>query len=172
MNKPYIIFFTALFFTLFSCSSDDDSQQEESPEGLSDEVIAELLANHNTYRSDVGISDLTWSDELEESAQAWADQLGENCQFGHSGGEFGENIWFGTAGAFEPSEVVNAWGSEIADYNYEDNTCTEGKDCGHYTQIVWANTTEVGCGTVTCNGLDIWVCQYNPPGNFIGEKPY
>ncbi|MEP2025583.1 CAP domain-containing protein, partial [Reichenbachiella sp.] len=95
-----------------------------------------------------------------------------NCEFKHSGGEYGENIWAGTEGAFEPTDVVNSWGSEITDYNYESNTCATDKDCGHYTQIVWKNTTQVGCGVATCDGLDIWVCQYDPPGNFIGEQPY
>lgn len=172
MNKSYILFFFALTLIFTSCGSDDDNGGEETSEGIADEVIAEILTAHNAYRSDVGISDLTWSDELEASAQAWADQLGQDCQLVHSGGEFGENIWIGTTNAFTPTDVVDAWGGEIDDYNYEDNSCTEGKDCGHYTQIVWKNTTEVGCGTVTCDGFDIWVCQYDPPGNFIGEKPY
>jgi len=55
--------------------------------------------------------------------------------------------------------------------------------CGHYTQVVWAETTSVGCGYAICNGRDLvpsWtgdnagylVCQYSPPGNFVNRAPY
>lgn len=168
----YSAYLTLTFFLMWSCGSDEDNNSKEEDTGLENTVVQELLIAHNAYRSDVGIGNLTWSDDLEASAQEWADQLSVNCDFEHSGGEFGENIWAGTTGAFSATDVVDSWGSELADYTYEDNSCAEGKDCGHYTQIVWANTTEVGCGVATCNGLDVWVCQYNPPGNFIGQKPY
>ncbi|MEP2275091.1 MAG: pathogenesis-related family 1 protein [Reichenbachiella sp.] len=164
-------FIIILCHLLFGCGSDDDTN-EELNNTLEDAVIQEILVAHNSYRSDVGISNITWSEEIATSAQAWADELASNCEFKHSGGEYGENIWAGTEGAFEPTDVVNSWGSEITDYNYESNTCATDKDCGHYTQIVWKNTTQVGCGVATCDGLDIWVCQYDPPGNFIGEQPY
>ena len=66
--------------------------------------------------------------------------------------------------------MVESWGSEIEFYNEANNTCDDV--CGHYTQIVWSNSTEVGCGMVTCDGFDIWVCQYNPAGNVVGQRPY
>jgi PadR family transcriptional regulator len=44
--------------------------------------------------------------------------------------------------------------------------------CGHYTQIVWSNTREVGCGVARDSNREVWVCNYNPPGNWIGERPY
>ena len=48
--------------------------------------------------------------------------------------------------------------------------------CGHYTQIVWKNTERIGCGKATSrqNGLFTvyWVCQYDPSGNYVGQKPY
>ncbi|MEM6522020.1 MAG: CAP domain-containing protein, partial [Cyanobacteria bacterium P01_C01_bin.70] len=42
--------------------------------------------------------------------------------------------------------VVAAWVAEKADYDYASNSCASGKVCGHYTQIVWRETTAVGCG--------------------------
>lgn len=171
--KNISIFFVILcILFISSCGSDSDDPVEEEPTGLEETIITELLATHNTYRTAVGIGDLTWSGELEKSAQEWANQLASTCDFKHSDSEFGENIWLGTSGAFQPMEVVDSWGSEIENYTYDDNTCAEGEVCGHYTQIVWSNTTEVGCGVASCDGFDIWVCQYNPPGNFIGQKPY
>ena len=67
--------------------------------------------------------------------------------------------------------LANTWGEEIQFYDEASNECVGG-GCGHYTQIVWSNSTELGCGTVTCDGVDIWVCQYNPAGNVSGERPY
>ena len=169
MKHFSIVFF--LSFSLFGCSSDDNDGGNTLP-AFEEATIQEILDAHNEYRSDVGIAGISWSEEVATSAQAWADELAKDCDFKHSGGDFGENIWAGTEGAYSPTNVVDSWGGEIVDYDYESNTCAADKDCGHYTQIVWKNTTKVGCGVATCGGLDIWVCQYDPPGNFIGEKPY
>jgi len=69
--------------------------------------------------------------------------------------------------------LVQRWAAERADYDYAAGVCRVGKVCGHWTQVVWNNTRELGCGVAVCpdNG-QIWVCHYNPPGNFIGERPY
>ena len=74
----------------------------------------------------------------------------------------------------DPAVVVEAWESEVADYDYESNSCVPGKMCGHYTQIVWADTERVGCAFRTCSedGSQVWVCNYYPAGNIVGEKPY
>jgi hypothetical protein len=72
-------------------------------------------------------------------------------------------------------EVVESWASEARWYDYESNTCRapEDESCGHYTQIVWADTTRAGCGMTVCDGKgQIWVCDYEPAGNVIGRRPY
>ena len=67
--------------------------------------------------------------------------------------------------------VVDSWGSEMKNYDYAGNSC-HGV-CGHYTQVVWKSTTEVGCGTAVCgNKAQIWVCRYAPSGNMAGQRPY
>ncbi len=43
---------------------------------------------------------------------------------------------------------------------------------GHYTQLVWRGTRDVGCAKVFCSGYMIVVCNYNPPGNVLGLRPY
>jgi len=84
---------------------------------------------------------------------------------------------------YTPGQVVGAWFAEQACYSYSSNTCNArcamslpvpSASCGHYTAVVWRNTTSVGCGVANCgDGLrSIWVCQYSPPGNVVGQRPY
>ncbi|MFL5445126.1 MAG: CAP domain-containing protein, partial [Myxococcales bacterium] len=99
-------------------------------------------------------------------------------------GQRGENIAASApAGRWAPADVVAAWASEAADYDYAANTCAEGKQCGHYTQLVWRATTRAGCAHKLCTvnwpfapappgSWDFWVCDYEPPGNFVGQRPY
>lgn len=173
-NLIYVFLPLVLLFT--GCeegTEDPDNNNETENTALSQDVINEFLEAHNRYRSEVGVGHISWSEEVAESAQAWADELSRTCSFEHSNNEqYGENLWAGTAGAFTVADVVDAWGGEKAYYDYESNTCESGEVCGHYTQVVWANSTEVGCGMVTCEGLEYWVCQYAPPGNVVGERPY
>ena len=65
-----------------------------------------------------------------------------------------------------PTQVVDEWGAESADYNARLDTCAPGRQCGHYTQLVWASTEDVGCGMAVCPSRgQVWVCNYRPRGN-------
>ncbi|MDH5608729.1 MAG: CAP domain-containing protein [Cyclobacteriaceae bacterium] len=162
----YLSLAITLYF-LFSCPIEPTSSV------ATPEEIAVLLERHNFWRKEVGVPPLEWSDELANSANKWAVSLkNDNCGFYHSKTEYGENLWSGTSGAFPVSEVVDSWADEQKDYNYEKNKCKTGKMCGHYTQVVWKNTQKVGCAKVNCKGMTTWVCQYDPPGNWVGKKPY
>lgn len=133
-------------------------------------AISELLSRHNYWREQVGVGTLTWSSEVAAYAQEWADHLqSQDCSLEHRTDRlYGENL----AGGYGMSaqEVVDMWASEKANYDYESNTCNGV--CGHYTQVVWRGTTQIGCGMATCGGKEVWVCNYNPAGNYIGMKPY
>jgi pathogenesis-related protein 1 len=99
-------------------------------------------------------------------------------------GKYGENLYWGSAlnwsdGRKElqkvsPAQVVDSWGSEKLNYDYANNSCRPGKICGHYTQMVWRTTTTVGCARAVCEDTQqqVWVCQYQPAGNIVGNKPY
>jgi hypothetical protein len=136
----------------------------------------QILADHNKYRQEVGTPGLKWSTSLASSAQNWANQLAATGQFKHSNSGNGENLWAGTAGAFTQTKMIDSWGSEKKNFIYGTfpNVSKTGKwqDVGHYTQIIWRNTTEVGCGLARGQGRDYFVCQYKPAGNVIGQKPY
>ncbi len=142
-------------------------QNEASPGGS---IAKQMLAAHNSYRAKIGSPPLAWSDKLATRAQQWAKTLIERGRFEHQHGQFGENLFEISGGHASPSSVVAAWMSEEANYNRETNSCT-GR-CGHYTQVIWHSTKLVGCGVAQDEKREIWVCDYDPPGNIVGERPY
>ena len=136
--------------------------------------IAEILAAHNAYRTSLGLTPLRWSDQLESKAQDWADHLAEIGQLVHNG--YGQNLAMAEAGTQSLTQLVDLWGSEQAYFtngNFPDiSTTGNWEDVGHYSQMVWRATAEVGCGFAEANGNDVLVCDYNPPGNVMGERAY
>lgn len=140
---------------------------------LSEEEQAQIVKEHNKWRSQVNVADIAWSDELAIEAQKWANHLVKSgCRGVHSNTTNGENIYWSSAES-TPKEVVDDWASEIEYYKGGKINSSKIMKYGHYTQVVWYNTTEVGCGRAKCkNGSEIWVCTYAPSGNYIGEKPY
>ncbi|MDY7230138.1 CAP domain-containing protein [Hyalangium rubrum] len=152
---------------------------EQSP------LARDMLAAHNQVRATASpapvpaLAPLAWSVNAATTAQAWADQ----CKFEHNSkrGNLGENIAAATQGGLSNTGVVTNWAAEAASYDYGLNACAPGKQCGHYTQIVWRNTTHVGCAMKLCDKnspfqgftrWEFWVCNYSPPGNFVGQRPY
>ena len=130
-----------------------------------------MLAAHNEVRERVNVPPLAWSRHLAEYAQDWADRLLREGKFQHrSNPVYGENIFEISGGPASPGEVVAAWASEVRGYNYRANKC-RGM-CGHYTQLIWSRTREVGCAAAGAGRREVWVCNYDPPGNWIGQRPY
>lgn len=138
----------------------------------------ELLAAHNKYRHEVGVPPLKWSDTLAATAQSWADHLANEVRaLKHSGAlATGENLAMWTTRQASLTKLVDLWGAEKAyfiDTTFPHVSRTRHwKSVAHYTQIVWRNTTEVGCGLATGGGIDYLVCHYSPQGNFKGQKVY
>lgn len=134
---------------------------------------AQLLSAHNAARSQVGVQALVWSDEVAAIARRWAGELAANgCGLQHNPAKpYGENLYW-TSAAKNGTEVTAAWTAESSDYDAKNHTCAEGQVCGHYTQVVWGNTTKLGCGMATCGSTQVWVCNYDPPGNYLGQNPF
>jgi hypothetical protein len=140
-----------------------------------------FLDHHNKVRAEVGVDKLSWSSSLSNYAQSWANQLADKkCKIKHSecrdetGTVLGENIFWGSSSAvYGTLDASKSWYEEKADYNGARIGETRGKMVGHYTQMVWSSTREVGAGVAHCpSGAIIVVASYHPAGNMVGSVPY
>ena len=165
------------------------------------------LGNHNDIRNKVALGnqlvagvplpkaanmvELVWNDNLAKIAQAWALQLVNNCSgldnnpnrnlIGFS--YVGENIyWRGSKNdPGTPATAVflasESWKSEVNDFSPSFvNKFTE-TETYHFTQQIWAGTTDIGCGYAHYKD-GIWahaefvVCNYGVGGNMLGSPIY
>ncbi len=141
-----------------------------------------ILAAHNVDRDLHCVPRLQWSDHLAANAQAWAN----GCRFAHQpNNPNGENLSAGYREANGqpllpgqgPEQAVQGWYSEISEYDFNNPILLLGPGPvnGHFTQVVWRASTQLGCAQATCqiptrNGTTklgtLWVCEYSPQGNF------
>lgn len=141
---------------------------------------------HNVVRAMVQtatpLPPLAWSDSLEATAKAWGMMCinmdaypnildhNPNRSQGHPY-YVGENI-HASGGTATAQGAVNNWASEKANYVYPNGYSAA---TGHYTQIVWRTTREVGCALVNCPNIafsSTIVCDYGPGGNNGSGAPY
>lgn len=169
-----------LIVLLFALAAQAQTVPAVTGSKVSQEQAQLSLDFHNKVRADVGSPALQWSEDLAKFAQAWADNLAKNdCAFEHRprSGEwtqkYGENIFWGSASSYTALNATEGWYSEIKDYTYGPVQGNNFAVTGHYTQMVWKNSTHVGIGVATCStGAILIVANYNPPGNYMGQKPY
>ncbi|KAK6528255.1 hypothetical protein TWF281_009502 [Arthrobotrys megalospora] len=119
----------------------------------------------NRYRDWYNASALAWNDTLEKAAE---DAI-EDCIFEHSGQPYGENL---AAGYPNVTAAITAWKDEVDKYDYGDPGFS--METGHFTQLVWTNTTQLGCARKECGGegeAPGWfiACEYSPHGNVLGQ---
>ncbi len=152
-----------------------------------------ILKSHNEIRQRIGVPNLRWSARLESLAAEWANYLSTDAgcitrrrgMIGlpqHKNG-LGENLQRLDAVRFndgrteiakiDENQVVLNWARQGIDFDYVNNRCAANKTCENYTQLVWRDSQVVGCAVASCPGLEqIWVCHYDPPGNYAIQKPY
>ncbi|GMI97549.1 hypothetical protein like AT4G25790 [Hibiscus trionum] len=137
-------------------------------------LITQFLSPHNAARASIGMPPLVWNLRMARYAQWYANQRRQDCDLRHSNGPYGENIFWGSGNGWTPADAVASWVAESKWYDHGSNSCAGGQECGHYTQIVWSKTRGVGCAKVVCDGGKgvFMTCNYDPPGNFVGERPY
>lgn len=143
-----------------------------------------VVKQHNIHRANHSAPDLTWNQDLADIAT----KIAHDCTFAHNtqegGGGYGQNIAAGTA----PTDVAQVITNEFYDgevcefeglYGAANPSMKHFENWGHFSQVVWKATSEVGCATVHCAsglggvGKDVepyfTVCNYKGPGNVAGE---
>lgn len=136
-----------------------------APEYVSTPAFTSAILNStNFFRTAHNATPITYNETLARFASSFLDD-NRACAFHHSGGPFGENLALGYP---DVRAGVDAWGNERDEYNFREPGFEAGT--GHFTQLVWKGTTDVGCGRKLC-GERGWflVCEYWPRGNVLGR---
>ena len=147
--------------------------QNTKEESFETKLRLSALSRHNILRAAHGSPPLKLSDSLNEISQKYAEYLSKNEKFEHSSNKYngeplGENLFY-AYGKIPTGEMVSDdWYSEIKDYNFSNPGFKSGT--GHFTQVVWANSEEVGFGvSKSKKGNYYVVANYYPAGNYSGQ---
>lgn len=176
-----------LGMALAGCSADGPARVVErrpfdgaAPRG-DPALRAAMLDGHNRARSALGLAPLAWDDALAADAAAYARVLASTGQFRHAvqpqgPTRQGENLFTGTRDAYRYEEMVALWVAEKKDFVNRPtpgfSTTGRWEDVAHYSQIVWLNSTRVGCALASNATDDYLVCRYSPTGNVVGQSAY
>ena len=149
-----------------------------NPRSTDQEFIQALLCQHNQYRTRNQAAPLVWDPNLAAVALAAVQynlannqgvDLTHTYQFNPAGNPYGENL--GALGGAYNNYQHNVWDwyNEINSYSFANPGFSAST--GHFTQLVWASSTALGCaaGYSADGQRHIIACEYNPPGNYAGE---
>ncbi|XP_034397617.1 Golgi-associated plant pathogenesis-related protein 1-like [Cyclopterus lumpus] len=126
----------------------------------------EFLETHNAYRRKHNTPQMTLSSEMTASAQKWSEHLLAIGALQHSDTKDGENVFNMYSSApikLTGKEAVDSWYGEIKDYNWSSPGYSSAT--GHFTQVVWKDSTELGVGLATDGRKVFVVGQYRAAGN-------
>jgi uncharacterized protein YkwD len=130
--------------------------------------FTDMVKSHNQYRGTQCAGSLSWSQSIANGAQEWANKCTKAHSPGAFSGGYGENLAWG--GILSGTGAVDLWYNEIKDYNF--NKPVWSTKVGHFTQVVWKGSNQIGCGVARCGNENYWVCRYAPPGNFNVSTQY
>jgi len=153
-------------------SSSSDEQQGEEDDGHFTKFQLETLKAHNELRAKHGVPAVELSAKMCTYAQEWADQLLAENRFQHRRkNKYGENLyssWSSRPKVISGEVPVESWYSEIKDYTFGQEP-RGGPTTGHFSQIVWRESTHLGVGLAQKDGKIIVVGNYSPAGNIVGR---
>ncbi|MDX2527673.1 pathogenesis-related family 1 protein [Streptomyces europaeiscabiei] len=135
--------------------------------------ISGFLTVVNKARADVGVPPLVWDESVAAHARHWARVRVADCELIHSNSRYGENLARGSDPRYSLSDAARLWLDEKSDYDRPSNSCVNDRECLHYTQLVWRTSTRVGAARARCgDGWTYVVANFDPPGNWLGRRPY
>jgi uncharacterized protein YkwD len=151
------------------------------------EFELDCFNRHNHYRRSLvttkgePVVELKWRKDLAEKAQIWANKLVQNsiASYGGIGLDhssamnwgFGENLYSTKNGNQTCACATDAWFNEWPLYKNEKIPSGDFSGYGHYTQLAWPETKYIGCAYgMNGNNIRFTVCEYDPPGNMMGQK--
>lgn len=154
----------------------DDFLYNENPKNnFIEKFRVECLKKHNVYRKSHQVDNLKFNAELNEIAQSYAEKLASTNSFNHSGAKFnndnmGENLYMQGGREMLGEMPADSWYDEIKDYNFKNPQNKTGV-VGHFTQLVWKGSQEIGIGCAKADdGSYYVVANYYPAGNWMGEE--
>jgi Cysteine-rich secretory protein family len=161
----------------------EDRQPDRGPSAPRDPALlrAAMLAGHARERAAVGLPPLAWNRTLAREALDYARAMAVTKRFAPSEqpaarARQGENLWTGPRGDYTFAEMVDFWAAEkraFIDAAIPGTSRTGNwADVGHYSQIVWRGTAQVGCALASNRTDDYLVCRYFPAGNVLGETVF
>ncbi|XP_039604053.1 cysteine-rich venom protein-like [Polypterus senegalus] len=177
-----IICLTGIIATVLQISTAQDDPFLELQSKILTTYPKVIVDMHNAARRSVNptaanMLKMEWNTEAAANAERWA----RTCSMNHSPseqrtisrGNCGENLYMSSND--RPWEsAIQAWENEKKDYVFGQNP-QYGKVVGHYTQMIWASSNQVGCAVANCPSSYykyFYVCHYCPPGNYINTNPY
>lgn len=175
MSPPHMLNKMVALLSVMACFSPVASRADDSDVARFRTIV---LRSHNSERLRWQVPPLRWNSALAAEAQAHAEELARSGTISHGrvGGAKpqGENLWIGTRSAYHYEDMVGAFLRErnhyVAGAFPQTSTTGNWSDTGHYSQMIWRTTTQVGCGMASGARFDVLVCRYDPAGNIRGQR--
>lgn len=138
-----------------------------------DNFSQDLIREHNSLRRKHQASTLSWSGDAARIAQRWADHLASTGRLEHGPNDelkqrdLGQNLAFISGGTLTAKKVADMWYDEIKSYDF--NNPGFATNTGHFTQLVWRGTKQIGVGRASKGQAVFVVANYYPAGNVLGN---
>ena len=135
-----------------------------------EKIRNEILTDHNYHRKRHQVDILSRNSEIENVAQAYSEHLSSIEKLIHSDNKYGENLYYCYASngiCVTGTKASQSLYNEVWQYDFNNPKFTSGT--GHFTQLVWKGSKEIGCGAAWNSNNKCYVtCNYYPAGNVMG----